>query len=123
MTITVRWTMARSMASCTRCSDSASSALVACAAADGQPDAGARRPRQAARTPCLVEQEDLRVHQERARDGDPLLLPAAQLHAPLADECVEPLEAGAAGRIEAGDSRQMLPVRPPPARRASLKES
>ena len=36
----------------------------------------------------LVEDEDLRVGQDRAGDGDPLPLAAAELHAALADERV-----------------------------------
>mmetsp|Transcript_9897 Transcript_9897/g.34497 ORF Transcript_9897/g.34497 Transcript_9897/m.34497 type:complete len:305 (-) Transcript_9897:1465-2379(-) len=42
----------------------------------------------------LVEQQDLRVGEQGARDGHALLLPAAELHAALANLRVEPLRVG-----------------------------
>ena len=46
----------------------------------------------------FVEDQDRRVHQERAGNGDPLPLAGGQRHAPLADNCLEllrqPLDEG-----------------------------
>ena len=42
----------------------------------------------------VVEDEDARVHEQRARDGDALLLAAGERHAALADPLVVAVRAG-----------------------------
>ena len=91
MTSVVRPSISRSSASCTSRSLSASSA----------------RGR-------LVEQQDRRIAQQRAGDGDALALAARQARAAFAEEGVEPLRAACAGI-----RRHWRPRRRPRSRRRS----
>ena len=55
----------------------------------------------------LVEDQDRRVLQEHAGDGQALLLPARELHAALADDRVEPVGQVGDHRVEPGPARRL----------------
>ena len=59
----------------------------------------------------LVEDQDLRRREDRARDREPLLLPARELHAALADECLVALGQARDELVRVRAERRVLDLR------------
>ena len=59
----------------------------------------------------LVQDQDRRVLEEHAGDGQALLLPAGEFHAALADDRVEPVRQLGDHRRPAGPARRLLDLR------------
>ena len=55
----------------------------------------------------LVQDQDRRVLQEHPRDGEPLLLPAGELHAALADDRVQPVRQRVDHRLQPRAPRRL----------------